>query len=107
MNPTFFGDSYDLVKRFFCRELESLGYFVVIDPMLTGSWDGREHEFYRLVGVTPDAKQLTSTRSALLLDPDTGINEKGGSQHVSFDRLAQEASKYEVVFRSEREGATT
>jgi hypothetical protein len=99
MNPKHFGDSYDLVKRFFCRELESLGYFVAIDPMLTGSWDGTENEFYRLVGVKPEAKrQPNSARSALFLDPDTGIKESSGSQHVSFDRLTQEASKYEIVF---------
>jgi hypothetical protein len=25
MNPSFLGDSYDLVKRFFCFELSALG----------------------------------------------------------------------------------
>ena len=50
MNPDFLGDSYDLVKRFFCHELTALGYVVVIDPMFTGTWNEREQDFYRLIG---------------------------------------------------------
>jgi hypothetical protein len=99
MNREFLGDSYDLVKRFFCHELTLLGYFVVVDPMLTGNWNGAEHEFYRLIGLEPKAEERSSSmRTALFLDPDTGINERGGRQHVPFDRLEQEASKYELVF---------
>ncbi|MGA2220985.1 MAG: hypothetical protein ABSH21_04250 [Verrucomicrobiia bacterium] len=33
-----------------------------------------------------------------ILGPDTGINEKGGKQHVSFGRIALEASRYALVF---------
>ena len=99
MNPTYFGDSYDLVKRFFCRELSLLGYSVAVDPMLTGAWSTNEQEFYRLIGAEPIAGEGTiSTRAALFLDPDTGINAKGGRQHASFDRLAREATSYELVF---------
>ena len=36
MNPKFFGDSYDLVKRFLCAELHVVGYCVTVDPMFTG-----------------------------------------------------------------------
>ena len=49
MNPSFIGDSYDLVKRFFCFELRALGYKVVVDPMFTGEWKGRECDFFSLL----------------------------------------------------------
>jgi len=42
VNTKYLGDSYDLVKRFFCRELKNLGYQVVADPMFTGSWTDEE-----------------------------------------------------------------
>lgn len=99
MNPAYFGDSYDIVKRFFCQELSSLGYVVAIDPMLTGDWGGTERDFYRLVGVEPLAEHRShSSRRALFLDPDTGINVKAGTQHLSFDRLAHEAAKFDLAF---------
>ncbi|HEY2253788.1 MAG TPA: hypothetical protein VGH74_22090 [Planctomycetaceae bacterium] len=99
MNPAFFGDSYDLVKRFFCGELSALGYSVVVDPMLTGVWGGAEREFYRLIGVAPDASPgRSSNRTALFLDPDTGVRENAGSKHASFQRLADEASNHALVF---------
>ena len=99
MNPTFLGDSYDLVKRFFCGELHSLGYILEVDPMFTGSWNGNEERFFRLIDVPPpgDASNAPSA-SALFLDPDTGVNEKGGKQHVSFERIVQEAARYNLVF---------
>jgi hypothetical protein len=99
MNPAYLGDSYDLVKRFFCRELSLLGYSVVVDPMLTGEWSATEGQFYRLIGAEPAGPgRPLSQRAALFLDPDTGIKEKGGKQHASFDRLAQECTNYRLVF---------
>jgi hypothetical protein len=53
MNPSFFGDSYDLVKRFFCVQLAALGYEVVVDPMFTGEWRELDHQFFRLIGARP------------------------------------------------------
>jgi hypothetical protein len=99
MNPAYFGDSYDLVKRFFCRELSLLGYSVVVDPMLTGTWSENEAEFYRLIGAARvDRQKQVSQRSALFLDPDTGINRRGGKHHASFDRLVRESANYDLVF---------
>ena len=99
MNPAYFGDSYDLVKRFFCRELSLLGYSVTVDPMLTGAWGETEGQFYRLIGAEPAGQQRQlSQRAALFLDPDTGVKEKGGKQHASFDRVARECTNYRLVF---------
>ena len=99
MNPLYVGDSYDLVKRFFSQELGKLGYEVAVDPRFTGEWSGQEASFFRLIGakhvkdlVTPNA------RRALLMDPDTGINEAGGTKHVSFDQIRKAADEYEMVF---------
>jgi hypothetical protein len=100
MNPKFFGDSYDLVKRFFCLELLALGYAVTVDPMFTGEWNGAEGDFYHLLGVEAgrQAPSSSSRRRALFLDPDTGVNAAGGKQHVSFDRLVHETEGFELVF---------
>jgi hypothetical protein len=99
MNARYLGDSYDLVKRFFCQELRALGYHVTADPMFTGAWDEERLQFFRLIGVDPAGNAaVRAGRTALFLDPDTGVNHKGGKQHVSFDRLALEATRYTVVF---------
>lgn len=97
MNPTYLGDSYDLVKRFFCLELSQLGYSVDVDPMLTGDWSAEQRKaFYLLIGKNTDPQEKSKT--ALFLDPDTGIKERRSAQHVSFDQIADEAKRYQVVF---------
>ena len=99
MNPLYFGDSYDLVKRFFCTELASIGYEIIIDPLFTGDWHEAEHRFYHLVNPAPTAKAPSITKPrALFLDPDTGIHLRAGKKHVSFDRIAQEAQTFQLVF---------
>jgi hypothetical protein len=99
MRADFLGDSYDIVKRFFCEALDSLGFTVYIDPMLTGAWSGQEESFFRFLGV----RRLTTGErlhgmTALFFDPDTGVNEKGGPAHVSYDQLVQEAESHAIVF---------
>jgi hypothetical protein len=34
----------------------------------------------------------------LLIDPDTGINDRGSGQHATFDRLGRELSNHSIVF---------
>jgi hypothetical protein len=99
MNTRYLGDSFDIVKRFLCETLRGLGYEVFIDPMFTGTWEKEELAFYRLLGVE-HIREWTSAKSpsALLLDPDTGVNEKGGETHVAFDRIDSEAHAHEIVF---------
>ncbi len=53
MNPAYFGDCYDMAKRFFCDALRKLEYTVYIEPMLTGEWSGNEVTFYAFLGVKP------------------------------------------------------
>ena len=98
MNPDFLGDSFDLVKRFFCQELAKLGYAVSVDPMFTGDWNGREQDFFRLICAQPEVPANESRHTALFIDPDTGVRENGGKQHVSFERLLKEASSNALVF---------
>ena len=99
MKLSFHGDSYDLVKRFFCAELSALGYRVTIDPMFTDSPHGDISAFYRLVGASPVANDsIAEGDSALFLDPDTGVRVRDGKGHVSFKRIAAETSKHSLVF---------
>jgi hypothetical protein len=99
MRPEFLGDSFDIVKRFFCQVLQSLGFTVYIDPLFTGDWSGQEKTFYRFLGVEPYAGMRPSRRNtALFLDPDTGVNEKGSPSHVSYERLLAEAKNHALVF---------
>jgi hypothetical protein len=99
MHTDYLGDSYDIVKRFFCEALRRLGYMVHIDPMFTGEWAGQETIFYRFLGVEPCSPTATPcTSKVLFLDPDTGVNKKGGLWHVSYERVVSEAKKHEIVF---------
>lgn len=99
MNPAFLGDSYDLVKRFFAQELRLLQYEVAVDPLFTGDWSGEEDSFLRLIGAK-HRKDVTGNtdRTALFLDPDTGVKDRATRQHVSYEHLAIEANTYKLVF---------
>lgn len=100
MHPSYLGDSYDIVKRFFCEALRRLGYTVYIDPMFTGEWSGQEASLYKFLGVQRlhGGGVTASAATALFLDPDTGVNGKGGRRHASFERVATEALKHQIVF---------
>jgi hypothetical protein len=99
MNPAYFGDSYDIVKRFFCSELRALGYSVAVVPMLTGTWGSSEAKFYRFIGAEPLANlALNSQPVALLFDPDTGVHHKATRRHLSIQQLAAAAQTHELVF---------
>jgi hypothetical protein len=98
MNQKFLGDSYDLVKRFFCIALATLGYEVVIDPMFTGEWIGKEETLYRLIGARPLGDSPNSRLTALFIDPDTGVRKMAGKRHVSFDRMVAELQNHALVF---------
>jgi len=100
MNPCYLGDSFDIVKRFFCKTVKGLGYDVFIDPMLTGKWEEKkEITFYRFLGVRHVREWSSRKRpSALFGDPDTGVKKQRSSKHVSFDKLASELETHTLVF---------
>lgn len=97
MNPQWFGDSFDIVKRFFVENLNAIGYHVVVDPMLTGDWNGLEHDFYHFLKAYP-LTEKSGSKSALLLDPDTGIGTKKSKQHVTIKCIADHLLHHDIVF---------
>lgn len=99
MRPEFLGDTFDIAKRFFCEALRSLGFTVYVDPLFTGDWSGQEKTYYQFLGVEPYTDgRAPRGMTALFLDPDTGVNERGSHSHVSYDRLAVEAKNHSLVF---------
>jgi len=99
MNLQWFGDSYDIVKRFFISNIREMGYQVFVDPKLTGEWDGLENKFYDFLGAGP-LENLTSPsgRTALLLDPDKGIGRKPTKEHVTIGMIVKHLQNHEIVF---------
>ena len=101
MNPVWFGDSYDIAKRFFVDVLKRNGYSVTVDPMFTGTWQLIEEPFHRFIGAErlSEAEWPRSrTRTALLLDPDTGVGAKATEKHVTLGCIVAELKRFEIVF---------
>jgi len=97
MNPKWFGDSFDIVKRFFAYSLRDLDYEVYIDPMLTGAWDGDEERLYRFLGMRP-VEEYEGFESALFLDPDTGIRATASVKHTTIANIFDLLGTHEIVF---------
>lgn len=97
MNPKWFGDSYDIVKRFFATALQHLGYDVYIDPMLTGEWEEEEEELYHFLRMRP-VGEYREGESALFLDPDIGIRSNVSPKHTTISRIADLLKTHEIVY---------
>jgi hypothetical protein len=98
LNPKWFGDSYDIVKKFFVNVLKDIGYEVYIEPMFTGDWNGGEQKFINFIVAEPvEDIILPAQKSALFIDPDTGIGKKATSKHVTIDSLIRKLEKYEIL----------
>jgi len=90
MNPDHFGDSYDLVKRFFIEVLKSEGYTVYVDPVFTGNYAEMEDKYYLLIRAKhKPAGRPRSKMPALFIDPDKGISEKETDKHVTIQKLVE------------------
>jgi hypothetical protein len=99
LHRQYFGDSYDLVKRFFVDQLRLLGYRIYADPMFTPGGEVPLAAYYRLLGVPPlQERGGRPARSALFVDPDTGVRSVRGRKHVSFEGLASAAKDHAIVF---------
>jgi hypothetical protein len=98
MNAKWFGDSFDIVKRFFLGIVKSNGYSIHIDPMFTGDWDARSRDaFLSLLGESQPINSAGPIRSALFLDPDTGIGKRLSRTHTTVAAIAQRATDYDLV----------
>ncbi len=97
MNPQWFGDSFDIVKRFFVEHLNAIGYQVFVDPMLTGEWNGCEYDFYRFLNAQPEST-IADKKIALFLDPDTGVGTRKTKKYVTVEGIAEKLKRYEIVF---------
>ena len=98
MNPAYLGDSYDVVKRFFCDVSRSLGYTVYIDPMFTGDWTRVQRaSFLRFLGARLVGPAVPQAPAALLIDPDTGIRDQAGPAHTTFTDIARRCEQFDLV----------
>jgi hypothetical protein len=94
MNPAYLGDSYDIVKRFFCDVSRSLGYTVYVDPMYTGSWTrSGSSAFLRFIGARELATPMAGP-AVLLIDPDKGIRDRPGPLHTTFAAIAGRCEQF-------------
>jgi hypothetical protein len=100
MNSEWCGDSFDIVKRFFVAVLQGAGYRVYMNAMFTGRWNGKEKVFHRFVGAsTPSPNALPSReKSALLIDPDTGIGKIESPKHVTVETIVCNLEHHDIVF---------
>jgi len=98
MNPEYFGDSYDIVKRFFIGILKDLKYTIHVDPMLQNSDNDFKRDFYKFLRV--ENKPIESARTALFIDPDTGIKIEGKKtfRHIGIDTIIKACGNHKVVF---------
>lgn len=97
MNPEWFGDSYDIVKRFFASSLLDLNYDVYIDPMITGEWGGDLDTLYDFLKMRP-LSEYRDSDSALFLDPDTGIGRSNSSKHTTISKIVEHLATHKIVF---------
>jgi hypothetical protein len=98
MNPAYFGDSYDVVKRFFCDMARSAGYAVYIDPMFTGDWKSRQRAaFLGFLGARELGGSHPESPAVLLIDPDTGIRAGSGPAHATFASIASRCDQFDMV----------
>ena len=95
MNPRGFGDSFDIVKRFFIKILKDAGYEVYVEPIFIGDWDDNEHRFISFIGAKEGSP--TSHKSALFIDPETGIGDRTTSKHITIQSIIRHLDKFEVV----------
>lgn len=99
MNPEWFGDSYDIVKRFLSAELQRVGFRVYADPMLTGEWPDGAAAFLAFIGAEEAGEApRTGQDAALFIDPDTGVREKGSARHCSIGYMVRQTEKFSLVF---------
>lgn len=92
MKDDYFGDSFDIVKRFFVRQLRSSGFTVTIDPRYLEDM-AKADEFVSFVGACAQHEPARND-AVLFLDPDTGIGNGSKRSHVTTQEVANLAGSY-------------
>ncbi len=97
MRRQWFGDPFDIVKRFFIEVLRDLGYRVYIDPMFTGDWREEGPAFWKFLGVTPvEDRKEADQPAALFFDPNTGVGRRTSCDHITTGDLLRALKTHEV-----------
>src|SRR5689334_22577608 len=98
MNPAYLGDSYDIVKPFFCEIARSQGYAVYLDPMYTGDWTpAQSSSFLRFIGARPFESRDPKSLAALFIDPDIGIRDRPSRKHITFGAIEVRCRQFPLV----------
>ena len=92
MRAEFFGDSYDIVKRFLISRIIDAGYSIVVNPMNNGA-DDYLNQYYSFIG----ADASLNNKNAIFFDPDTGIKAEDTPTHISYDTIFENCIRYKVV----------
>ena len=99
MNPMWFGDSYDIVKRFFVSAIKDMGYTVYVEPMFTGDPSNIQDKFPEFIGAKIRSDNPSSAEeSAIFIDPDTGIHKKKSKRHITINDFVNLLNSYKIVF---------
>ena len=98
MNTSYLGDSYDVVKRFFCGMARLAGYDVFVEPLFTDNWTPAQRSAYlRFLEARAFEPTPADLSAALLVDPDTGIRSTPGASHVTFELIAARCKQFALV----------
>jgi hypothetical protein len=97
MNESWFGDSSDVVKRFFVEVIKANGYAVYADGMFTGHWRS-EADFFRFLGANDVDGAVVVRPSALFLDPDTGVGNRLSKRHTTVAAIVERLREHDIVF---------
>ena len=101
MRSKYFGDSYDIVKRFFIGILTGLKYKIELELILPNGEDKFKEKFTKFLGANKASNE--SSKTALFIDPDTGIKLEGRfrkNKHISLDTIVNRCDSYKLVERS-------
>lgn len=92
MDRRYFGDAYDLAKRFLLDSAKSISEVICI-PMFTNFSEEEKEGFSKLIGARVIDEEIDNLDhhldgNGIFLDPNTGVADQSSNDHVSFDQIA-------------------
>ncbi|MBI9015527.1 MAG: hypothetical protein JEZ08_25135 [Clostridiales bacterium] len=94
MKKTWFGDTYDIAKRFMIEAAKNLFKSEVdIDPMLNDNFENI-NMYYKFLNGTPIEK---NSGSLLFIDPDKGVAKKDSTEHINYKKIQMHAMNYKMI----------